>query len=239
MTTDLHTLVGAYAIDALTSQEQEQFEQHLATCQTCRDELDEFVATAARLGGAAESTAPSQLRGRVLQAVAHTLQDRPAVTDLTTARNRRRAAPRILVAAAVLALIASIGGVLVERQQVQDAQSQTTAIANVLSAPDVKIHQVTVHGARVRVMTSKSLDQALVAADGLPALPPGRQYQMWQITDAGKAISLGLMSHQSAGSSSARVLTGVNGAAEIAITVEPDGGSLQPTTAPVAAVRLA
>ena len=63
MTTDVHTLSGAYALDALSDQEAADFREHLRGCQACRDEVRELRAaerTRARrdAGGVSASADP-------------------------------------------------------------------------------------------------------------------------------------------------------------------------------------
>ena len=41
MSTDLHTLSGAYALHALSSEEAEEFQKHLDACPACRQEVKE------------------------------------------------------------------------------------------------------------------------------------------------------------------------------------------------------
>ncbi|MFD5088620.1 zf-HC2 domain-containing protein, partial [Kitasatospora sp. NPDC058406] len=55
---DLHTLTGAYAAHALPDPEREAFEEHLARCASCAQEVAEFATTLARLG-AAETVTPA------------------------------------------------------------------------------------------------------------------------------------------------------------------------------------
>ena len=47
---EVHTLSGAYALDALTEIERAGFARHLAECAVCATEVAEFRETAARLG---------------------------------------------------------------------------------------------------------------------------------------------------------------------------------------------
>ena len=49
MTSDIHALSGAYAIDALDDIERAQFERHLAECAECRDEVDSLREAAGLL----------------------------------------------------------------------------------------------------------------------------------------------------------------------------------------------
>ena len=56
---DLHTLAGVYALDALdTGAELARFERHLSRCQSCTTEVRGFRETAARLGMAATLPPP-------------------------------------------------------------------------------------------------------------------------------------------------------------------------------------
>ena len=50
MSIDLHTLAGAYAIDALSAEEAREFVKHLEECEACRDEVRELQSAAATLG---------------------------------------------------------------------------------------------------------------------------------------------------------------------------------------------
>lgn len=51
-TPDIHTLVGAYVLDAVDDTERTAFEAHLPACPACRAAVREFRATAALLGTA-------------------------------------------------------------------------------------------------------------------------------------------------------------------------------------------
>ena len=72
----LHELTPAYALDALDPSEEREYEEHLARCERCREELVGLRETAAALAYAAEPASPSPLlRGRILEAAR---ADRPA-----------------------------------------------------------------------------------------------------------------------------------------------------------------
>lgn len=63
---------------------------------------------------------------------------------------------------------------------------------------------------------------------GLPAAPEGRTYQLW-FDDQGTMRPAGLLPRDGA-----TVMQGaVAGARAVALTLEPAGGSLQPTTTPL------
>ena len=60
MTSELHHLAGAYALDALEESERAAFEQHLASCDWCTVEVADFRATAAVLAIASATTSGSR-----------------------------------------------------------------------------------------------------------------------------------------------------------------------------------
>ena len=65
---DLHDLTAGYALDALDPDERARYEEHLASCETCRAELQEFWQVAGALGRAAGGpTPPASLRDRILE----------------------------------------------------------------------------------------------------------------------------------------------------------------------------
>jgi len=65
---DLHGLTGAYALDALTGLELDQFEHHLHRCPPCENEVRGFRETSTRLAMAVAVSPPPGLRERVLTA---------------------------------------------------------------------------------------------------------------------------------------------------------------------------
>jgi anti-sigma factor RsiW len=69
-----HTLVGAYAMDAVSDSDRAGFEQHLAECRSCREEIRELREATARLAVAAAVVPRPELKARALQAVTHIRQ---------------------------------------------------------------------------------------------------------------------------------------------------------------------
>lgn len=80
-----HLNTGAAALGALEPHEQAAFEEHLAQCAPCRDELAGFRETVVRLAATTEVVPPSDLRSRVMEQVRRTPQLPPVVDGTTDA----------------------------------------------------------------------------------------------------------------------------------------------------------
>ena len=66
----IHELVAAYALDALDDSERREFEEHLAGCEQCSEELGGLKDAAAALAYVPEGPAPpAALRDRVLEQI--------------------------------------------------------------------------------------------------------------------------------------------------------------------------
>lgn len=242
MTAELHTMTGAYAADALPDGERALFEQHLATCQTCQQEVRELRETAARLATSVSLPPPEGLWERVSADIATTRQLPPTLADR---RSRGRYAwqrlPRRLVAAAAAALLVIAIGLGALSASLANRLDRTTLeskrITAVLAAPDVRTHSATAPGVGSgTVAVSQSRQAAVFVADGLRRVPSSRTYQLWVI-GGGQARSAGLLG---TGGQATRVLnSSLAGADAVGLTVEPRGGSPQPTSTPVLLVNLA
>ena len=83
-------------------------------------------------------------------------------------------------------------------------------------------------GTATAVLTS---DRALFSATGLPDAGDDSAYQLWVVTSDGQAASAGVLADDAG---SVRQLADDFSAGDaLAITVEPAGGSTQPTTTPL------
>jgi anti-sigma-K factor RskA len=79
--------------------------------------------------------------------------------------------------------------------------------------------------------------QMAVVGDAFPLLDESQTYQLWAISDAGEATSLGLMPPVQ-GVPRTKVEFDGSDAVQIAVTVEPAGGSDQPTSEPIYSARV-
>ncbi|MGW4178909.1 anti-sigma factor [Streptomyces rubiginosohelvolus] len=241
-TAELHTLTGAYALHALPESEQRAFERHLEDCEACSQEVRELSATAARLGLAVAEPSPRDLRERVLREITTVRQEAPAHGRRERIGGRGRTGRWSGYAlAACVAAAAAFGGVAVwqnqlaqdARQEANQAQRQNEQLAQVLSASDAKTSSGELTGgARGTVVVSQSQNRAVFLASGMAPPPSGKVYQIW-FNDEGTMRSAGLMDPKA--SDDAVLLDGpVDRASGMGITVEPAGGSAEPTSDPVA-----
>ncbi|MDF3299426.1 anti-sigma factor [Streptomyces tropicalis] len=241
-TTDLHGLTGAYALHALHGDERAAFERHLAACDTCEQEVAEFTATTGRLALASTVRTRPVLREQVLRGITTVRQVPPGAVPLERVRRgvrRGRGLARWALAASVAAAAAFGGTAVWQYERAQDAQNQAAQaqrhaedLAGVLASPDAKSRSARVAGGAGTLVVSASRDQAVFVASRMAAPPRGKVYQLW-FADGGRMRSAGLMDP---GRSSQAVLMqgAVDGASGVGVTVEPAGGSKQPTSPPVA-----
>ena len=240
MSTEMSTLTGAYAVDALRGTELAEFERHLADCQECEQEVRELRETAAQLGLAAAAEPPEDLKHRVLREIAQTRQEPPIAEPTpigSRGRWKRRLGPRLAVAASVVAIAVAgaFGGMAWKTQQDLEQAEQRLAqagvrggeMADVLQADDARIIHGREGGAQATAIVSRDLDKAMFMSERMPTAPTGHVHQLWAIGPEG-ARSMGVMTPERA----AIVHPLPQEATKLGLTVEPAGGSPQPTTEP-------
>jgi anti-sigma-K factor RskA len=225
-----HTLAGAYAMDALDEGDRVRFEQHLAGCDACTQEIAGLLETTARLGAATATPPPAALKEKVLAAARQTRQHTPAVTQLRPRRYLRVVIPA--AAAAALIVIAVVFGMVnsTDSQRLGQAQQSSTAIAAIMTAEDATMMQGQVSGGGSATVVMSHAEQALVfMARGLPALPAARTYELWLIGPAGDRPA-GLLPPLAHGMSGPVIARGLRPGDHLMLTVEPVQGTEQPTT---------
>jgi len=256
---DLHSLAAPYALDALEADERRRFEKHLKGCARCAAEVRTLAEDAARLAWSTAAPAPAAMRDRVLSAVRSTPQEAGPRQDASRARAphlpahvwgteppparahapRRRPlfVPFATATAAAALVVASLFAVQATRTQDKlDAErAQSREIAHVLAAPDARAtSDRDAKGRTIGVIASASEGRAVVTLSGLGAVPDDRVRQLWLMRPNVQPRSLGLFKGDTP-----LVADGLNtNATSLAVTVEPDGGSVQPTTTPVVQLAL-
>jgi anti-sigma-K factor RskA len=231
MSTDLHTLSGAYALNALSPEEVEQFRRHLDECPACAEEVLELQRVAARMGSSAVVEPPAHLRARVLAAVDRTPQSPPRAGNVVQ-MPRRTWGSRLLVAAAAAVLV--VGGAIgVSQLQGEESDTQLAeGVVRVFEANDANTVTIeTANGGRISVATSPDLGQMAVDTDELPELDEEHVYQLWAIQ--GESVAPVAILEPEKGTA----MPMPEPDTEVAITIEPAGGSQQPTTEPILRVN--
>jgi anti-sigma-K factor RskA len=214
---DLHDLTAGYALDALDPDERARYEEHLASCERCRDELQGFWQVAGALGRAAGGpTPPTSLGERILE---QARDERPNVVPL----RRRITAPVLASAAAVAAVVAVALGVwsLGLSRDLDDANS----VLAVLSDPNARVHESA--DGEANLVVTPTGRAALVVRRLAPA-PAGKDYEIW-VFENGVPQRAGLFDRAGVAMLSRRVAPGQT----VAVTLEPDGGVDAPTSDPL------
>jgi len=230
---DIHALSGAYAVDALDDHERTEFEEHLAVCAECRAEVASFRETGALMAETEAVDPPASLRDSVLSGISQIRPIPPETTALPertepTRDVRRRMLPPLLAAAAAVVLLAA--GVLTWHPWQGDRADLATQILN---APDaMRVTEKLPGGTgELTLVRSASLKRAVMIGDHVPAAGSGKTYQMWYQQPGQPMVSAGLMPD----ADEPTVLSGdAATAVAAAVSVEPAGGSHEPTTEPIA-----
>jgi anti-sigma-K factor RskA len=229
-------LAGAYALDALSAEERAAYERAIAGSEEARSEATELQDTAVILGlSVAPVEPPAALRARLLAAVATTPQRVDVAPGPAANRARMRWSRVALAATSVAASIALIlGGIAIATNLLSpNPTSQAEQMAKLKQAPDM--HQMQTElatGETVMLRWSPALATSAVIVDGMDAAPSDKVYQLWYIGADGPR-SAGILSIEDEGKSW-YVLDGAMGKDDkVGVTVEPTGGSPQPTTDPI------
>jgi anti-sigma-K factor RskA len=219
MGADPHSLVAPYALHALDDEECRAFEQHLAVCERCREELAGLKEAAASLAyGAAGPAPPPELRDLILT------QARSERANVASLPQRRRSWTAPLAAAAAIAASVAIGlGVWTATRP-----SRTNAFTSVVAQAGSRVIPMGDQGALAVARDGKA---ALVLR--VPKAPAGKTYEAWVIRDDGIEPA-GLFG--GGGDASVVELTrSVPRGSVIGVTVEKAGGAPQPTQKPFVA----
>jgi anti-sigma-K factor RskA len=231
MSADVHALTGAYVLDAVSVDERQVFEQHLDDCDACRQEVAELRETAARLGVAAAAAPPPRLKASVLTQIRNTRQLPPEAPVIPLRRPGSPWALRLSAAAAAVLLVVSgvLGVLLAQAKSSDDTDQQAAAIAQIVRSGDAKVvNQGDASTGRMTALMSVSANRAVLLSDDMPAAPNGKTYQAWTIGPRIKSVGL----IQPAGGKVALEVDNLAGARQMGVTVEPAGGSEQPTSKP-------
>jgi anti-sigma-K factor RskA len=111
-----------------------------------------------------------------------------------------------------------LGDLRQENEVLRNDEFRPVALAGTKTAPT----------AHARVLFNAATHKVYVDVRSLPALPAGKQYQLWAL-DKGKPIDAGVLTAATATGEGLQHMKDIASAQTFAMTVEPEGGSVNPT----------
>ncbi|MBM9466664.1 anti-sigma factor [Nakamurella leprariae] len=249
---------AAMALHALRGEEAEAFRRTVAGDPEAAAEYARHLDTVARLADLDARTPPPSLRAAVFDRLADTPQEPPAtgspvspvppVTPPTElAGRRRRPDPEtpwfrrrgVWLSAAAAAVVIAGGtalGVVLSGSDHPDNQvaALTSCVVSATDATELEPSS----GGGMQVTVSRSCGGAVLDITRFQALPDGKQYQLWALSEDEPPRSLGVLGPASRGVTQQQTVELQPDEGTVAVSVEPDGGSAQPSdeivfTAPV------
>jgi anti-sigma-K factor RskA len=229
---DLIALATPYALHAVPESELADIERRVAAApphvaQAFDDEVRAVRETMAVVSAATAVEPPDQLRARLLTEV---------TSDPVRVLRPRIKRWQTTVLAAAAALVIGLGALGVG-MALRPAPSPSTA-EQVFAAPDVRTVSGPIPtGGTATVVFSREENAGVLVMNNVAAPQPGTVYQMWLIDDKGPQ-SAGTMDAKAVTPSTTAVLNDLGDSQTLAFTVEPPGGSAQPTSPPFAKLPL-
>ena len=246
--TEIQELLGAYVLDAAEPDEVREIDAHLLECPRCRAEVDAYREAASalassntevpkglwdRIAASIEDAEPSRLHPELPQAI------RTAISPDERARFSAWPIRRTWVAAVVLASAAAVVAIVVLAVEVASLHSQTQrldsalgrtglsgAVAQAAIAPHRTVELAASDHLTAATVIISPQEDAYWISSSLRRLPATRTYQLWGVTK-GRIVSLGLVGPDPRVFASFRIESSIS---RVMVNVEPEGGSVQPTT---------
>ena len=225
---ELRPEYGAYALGIAEEPELGELAGHLGrSCPVCVPGVRSAMVTVTALSASVRSVAPPRrLRGRVVAMVAPRPHWRGASVWI----------PWALAGALTLVLL-SIALPARMRRAGDAGAVRFDEVLSVLNDPSTRDVAFGDPAARGRFFVNPSKGIVFVAAH-LPRLDRGRTFEMWTIGPDGKPAPAGTFDARP-DSTGVHVRPGpVGNVTAMAISIEPSGGSAQPTTTPIVISKL-
>lgn len=225
---EVRALLGPWALDAVDDVERRAVERAIAEDEDIASEARSLRETVAVLAEGDAVAAPAPLRQRVLAGAAATPQRGASGPRRETSRGRR-STRWWLAAAAAAAVVIPTGIAVQQADRAGTAEDELREFTEALARPGTELLSAEITGGG-RAAALVSDDEVLFAASAVPELAEDSTYQLWLIDESGPS-SAGLLTVVE-GRLSARLESLPPGGA-LAMTIEPAGGSTQPTTDPL------
>jgi anti-sigma-K factor RskA len=233
---DEHSLlrenIPAYALGALDAEETAALETHLQTCDSCRAELTKYRAVGDSLLMATPPRQPSPaLRKR--------LQSQLPSAQRTTRPRRMWSFGRLAMGVGFILLLMMNLFSLLQLRAIQMQQSSFLQQLNasqfalsMLAYPGTQAFPITGENLSGSVLLDRERNTAALVIWHLPELSEEQTYQAWLIEPDGHRVSAGVFRPQPDMSYTTQPIYAkddVSGFIGIGVTIEPAGGSEQPT----------
>jgi anti-sigma-K factor RskA len=232
-------LKEAYVLGALPEEERRELEEYLARHPERQAEVDELGAFAGLLAlTPQEHEPPPELRRSIMSVVESEARSSSARSEPRFAGLREVFSLQNLgLAAAAVLVIGLFSWNMLLQGEVQDLQGR---VASLQESPQSRMVALEGTGdapqqghAEVMILDD---DRAVLMAEDMPRAPEGRTYQIWVIE--GDVPEPGGLFEPRGESVAAVVEKPLDEGDVIAVTIEPAGGSQQPTTDPLMTAKL-
>ncbi|MEH3140270.1 MAG: anti-sigma factor [Mycobacterium kyogaense] len=226
---ELLSLATPYALHALSDHEVDDINRRLSDAppgeaEAFRAEVRAVRETMAVIAEATAVEPPPELRAQVLSQIARSGGGNARVRAL--APKRRRWATVMLAAAAVVAV--GLGALGVGIAMRPTASESTTD--QIFAAPDVRTVSGEIPGGGTATLVfSRERDSGVLVMNNVTPPKAGTVYQMWLVAADGPH-SAGTMDAGAVTPSTTAVLPDLGSSKSLAFTIEPPGGSKEPTT---------
>ncbi len=226
--------IPAYALECLDPEEREQVAQHLAQCPACQAELRAYQSLVGELSLAVRQSAPpAGLRQKILGATVHVPSKAAPQPGIFSRLGKFfQVSMPVWGAVSLVLVIALVVSNIIAWQQVQSRQSPQNFHLITLSSPDPSSKETAL------LVISDAGKYGTLVTDNMDMLNSQQQYQLWLIKD-GNRTSGGVFSVNESGYGWLRVesQTSLLDFTSFGVTIEPKGGSPDPTGAKVLGSR--
>jgi anti-sigma-K factor RskA len=227
-------LKHAYVLGALPEEERSEFERYLLANPDLQAEVEELSAVAGLLALSPQEQEPApELRRRIMDTVeAEAVHPRAGRRSWLAGLREAMGLRDLALAAAAMLVIGLFSWSMLLQGEVRDLQGRVQGLQRQPQDPQMIAlgGTGTKQGVRAELVTLEG-DRAVLMAENMPPVPEGKTYQIWVIR--GDTPQPSGLFEPKGDSIAAVVETPVEGADAVAVTVEPEGGSKEPTTEPM------
>ena len=258
--------IAVLALGALPAAEAAALRAHVETCEQCRVEYRELRGAADAVGYAAEAEAAeldqlraARMRSNVLRAVRTggepaSLAPGPA-PQAVPARRQPWIAYLAIAASLVVAFLSAANNAALRsqrdaglqqlatlRQSLEEQTKTSNDLRDRLNRSDAQLAALLGPGKRYAVPQGEVIESGgriFLALHSLPALAQNKVFQAWTVAKGAKGVAPSITFRPDArGTALIELPEAASNLAAVALTVEPAGGSKQPTSKPAFVQKL-